>query len=277
MWKRLLVGLDGSAWAESAATHALAFAKLCDAEVEAVFVADARMATPPMPAADMLGAPIDLPVAPFAAALEDERRRGEAVLRAFAERARAAGARAVTIAETGVPARMLLARLRGADAVFLGREGRSGAARVGSIVRDVGRESVRPVFVAQREPREVRRALVAYDGSDAAMRALRVACEVADRGRAGLAFALLTVGEDAALARATQDQAATFAGAHGVVAERLVRAGPPAASICAAAREGRFDLVIAGGFQHGRIHDWLVGSVTGALLETCDVPLLIHH
>ena len=277
MWKRLLVGLDGSVWSEAAAAHAFAFARCFDAEVEGVFVSDVRLGAPPLPPADLLGAPLDMPAGPFLAIADEERRRGDAVLRAFAERARAAKVRVATAAETGLPARVLLARLRSADAIFLGRQGRSADAAVGATTREVGRESVRPVFVACREAREVKRILVTYDGSAEAMRALRVACEISDRGKAPFQFLLLTVGDDPKTAAAIQDDAATFARAHGIEAERLVRSGQTSATILATVRERACDLVIAGSYHHTRLREMLLGSVTSDLLGTCEVPVLIHH
>jgi nucleotide-binding universal stress UspA family protein len=199
------------------------------------------------------------------------------VLRAFAERAKGEGIRAATALETGVPARVLLARLRGADAVFLGRQGRGGAADVGPTVRAVGRESVRPVFVACRGVREVKRILVAWDGTHEAMRALRVACELADRGRAGFSYVLLTVSDDRAAGEAVQRDAATYFGGHGIEPERIVRGGAAAATILGCAREQGCDLIVAGSFGQNRLREMVFGSVTYDLLKACEIPLLIHH
>jgi nucleotide-binding universal stress UspA family protein len=277
MWKRLLVGLDGSEWSESAASYALSLAKRYDAEVEAVYVSDVRLAAPPLPPADMLGAPLDVPLVPFVEIEREDRARGDAVLRAFAERARAAGARASVVLESGVPARTLLARLRGADAVFIGRAGRGATAELGSTAREVGWQAVRPVFVAPKEVREPSSILVAYDGSPEALRAVRVATEISDRGKAGFRYVLLTVDPDLKAAEAIQREAATFLKAHGIEARSVVRAGPPSQTILAVVKELGCDLVVAGSFGHSRLREIFIGSVTNDLLRRCDVPLLIHH
>lgn len=280
MWKRVVLGLDGSECAESAARHALDFALLYDAEVEAVFASDVRLAAPPLPPADILGAPLDVPATPPAVLDEEERRRGEAVLAAFRDRAERAGVRAAARLESGVPARVILERARGADAIFLGREGRGASGGLGGTVRAVGYESVRPVFIACREPREIERILVAYDGSPEATRALRVAAEMNDgaRGPAGFRYVLLTVGaeSDAATVEA-QRTALTYFQAHAIEPERAVRSGRPGPTIIAAARDLRCDLVVAGSFGTARWREMLLGSVTLDLLRDCRVPVLIHH
>lgn len=288
MWKRLLVGVDGSQAAQAAERAAFFLARLYDAEVEALFVADARLAAPPLLPADMLGAPLEVPEAPFRAIEDEERRRGEALLEAVRGRAAAAGVRASTRCETGIPARAILARLKSADAVVLGRRGRAGAplaspespARVGALgttLRTVGREAVRPVFVACDSFERVSRVMVAYDGSPEAMRAVRVACELSDRGRAGLAYGIVTVDDDPAAAEGVQAEAATFFAGHGLAPERVFRKGPAAAEICGAARAFGADLLVAGSFGKSRLGELLLGSVTSDLLRCCEVSLLIHH
>jgi nucleotide-binding universal stress UspA family protein len=277
MWKRLLVGVDGSPLAQVAAKYAFFFAKKYDAEVEGVFVADARLAAPPLPPADMLGAPLDVPAAPYIAVEESERKRGAEALVAFSDAARAASARASTVIEPGIPAPAILARLRGADAVFLGRQGRTRGADVGATVREVGWESVRPVFVATHDYREIGRILVAYDGSPESLRALRLAAELSDRGKAGFGYVILTVHDDARAAEAIQADALTFFRGHGIEPEKAIRRGSPAATICATAEELRCDLLVAGSFGQNRLREMFLGSVTSELLAKCPHPMLIHH
>lgn len=46
-------------------------------------------------------------------------------------------------------------------------------------------------------------------------------------------------------------------------------------ALCELAQRQRFDLVVAGAYGHSRLHDWVVGSTTGDLIERCPVPLLM--
>ncbi len=279
MWKRLLVGLDGSEWSAAAARLAFAFARRTDAEVEGVFVADVRLAAPPLPPADMLGAPLDVPAEPFRALEAEERKRGEAVVATFAEEARAAGVRAAAAVVSGTPVEALLGRLRAADAVFLGRRGRGGAAEVGATVRAVARECVRPVVVAWKDlkPAEPRKVLVAYDGSPEAMRALRVACELAEGTGHPLGYVLLSLAADARAVEAVEREALQFCAAHGIAPERATRTGAAAAHICKAAKEFGCDLTVAPSYKPSRLKEVFLGSVTYDVLKDCCLPVLVHH
>jgi nucleotide-binding universal stress UspA family protein len=133
------------------------------------------------------------------------------------------------------------------------------------------------VFVACAGHRRIARVLVAYDGSPEATRALRVAGEMNDRGRARLGYILLTVGEDGPATAEIQRTALTYFQAHGIVPEAAVRAGRPGQAIVAAARELGCDLVVAGSFGQARWREMLLGSVTLDLLRHSPVPVLIHH
>ncbi len=46
-------------------------------------------------------------------------------------------------------------------------------------------------------------------------------------------------------------------------------------ALCEMAERRHFDLVVAGAYGHSRLHDWVVGSTTGGLIEKCPVPLLM--
>jgi nucleotide-binding universal stress UspA family protein len=276
VWKRIIVGLDGSEHADCAAEHALSFARRTDAEVEAVFAVDLRLAAPPLPPADMLGAPLDVPAARPTELEAEERRCGEAILARFRERAERERVRATAAIEAGIPAQALLGRARSGDAIFLGKEGRGARGDVGSTVRAVGHGSVRPVFVAPRGfRRAIERVLVAYDGSPEATRALRAAAELAERG--GLRFSVLTIEDGDEPAGEVQRTASTYFRAHGIDPECLVRRGRAGPTILACAQEIGADLVVAGSFGAARWREMLLGSVTLELLRGARVPVLIHH
>jgi nucleotide-binding universal stress UspA family protein len=51
--------------------------------------------------------------------------------------------------------------------------------------------------------------------------------------------------------------------------------GNAAEQIAALARKGKFDLVVMGSHGHGALARLVMGSVTGRVLASCDVPLLI--
>jgi nucleotide-binding universal stress UspA family protein len=66
-----------------------------------------------------------------------------------------------------------------------------------------------------------------------------------------------------------------FFSKQGLEAEYEHQVGNPGEQIAAVARKGKFDLVMMGSHGHSALARLVVGSVTGRVLASCDVPLLI--
>lgn len=121
-----------------------------------------------------------------------------------------------------------------------------------------------------------RRILVAYDGSESAQAALQVGIALATALKSDLASISVeehlsryaaTLGEvEAARERieahflALTKQARDAAAVEGVDLDAQVRRGHEVAEILAAAREGRFDLLVVGAHGHRRIVEHVIGS-----------------
>jgi CBS-domain-containing membrane protein/nucleotide-binding universal stress UspA family protein len=121
-----------------------------------------------------------------------------------------------------------------------------------------------------------RRILVAYDGSESAQAALQVGIALATALRSDLSSISVeehlpryaaTLGEVEAARerieahfRALTKQARDAAAVEGVDLDAQVRRGHEVAEILAAAREGRFDLLVVGAHGHSRIFERVIGS-----------------
>lgn len=156
----------------------------------------------------------------------------------------------------------------------MGRRGEHsefGNARMGSQVERVVRNTGRPLLVASRGFRDVRRVLVASDGSDGA----RGRLEWVARSPllAGLEIRVVTVGDESA--RPALDQALQLLADAGVQAAGRVVHGDPQEMIAVHAEAVRADLLVMGAYGHSRIHQLLLGSTTSTLLRTSRIPLLL--
>ena len=76
-------------------------------------------------------------------------------------------------------------------------------------------------------------------------------------------------------AEATFKPIRAFFSKQGVGAEFEHRVGNAGEQIATIARKGKFDLVMMGSHGHGALARLVMGSVTGRVLASCDVPLLI--
>lgn len=140
-------------------------------------------------------------------------------------------------------------------------------------------DSGRPLVIAPKRPATTppRRALIAWDGTHAAARAMQDT------------LALLAPGSAAIVARVTNDktlrmdqsgiEAAHHLSRHGLKAEfrEIPRDGRDIYdALVTAATEAGCDLIAAGAVRHSPIHELIFGSVTGRVLDgDCPLPVLL--
>lgn len=140
-------------------------------------------------------------------------------------------------------------------------------------------DSGRPLILAPRStPTSLpRRALIAWDGTHAAARAMQDA------------VALLPSGAEAIVARVSDDkelrmeqsgiEAARHLSRHGLKAEfrEIPRAGRDVFdALLTTAKDSSCDLIVAGAVRHSPVHDLIFGSVTQTVLAgDCELPVLL--
>jgi nucleotide-binding universal stress UspA family protein len=144
MYDTVLVPTDGSDPAKAAGEQAVDLATRYDATVHALFVVDVAHLG--------LRTPTDVDVGSLDPSL---REHGEAATDAVAASAAAAGVRAVTAHEVGVPHRTVLDYVddHDVDLVVMGTHGRRGVSRLvlGSVTERVVRMAPCPVLVVHRD------------------------------------------------------------------------------------------------------------------------------
>jgi nucleotide-binding universal stress UspA family protein len=62
---------------------------------------------------------------------------------------------------------------------------------------------------------------------------------------------------------------------HGIDAKSQWKVGEPGDVLAAAAKQGKFDLLVLGSHGHGRLASLVLGSVAQRVLASCEVPALI--
>ncbi len=143
---------------------------------------------------------------------------------------------------------------------------------LGDQLESVSRALYKPILVVNREFSEPRKIMLAFDGSEGSLKALRM---ITDRP--------LLKGLPCHLANVNQSRRA--GGRLEEAVERLKRAGvtvtvaeldgPPQETLCNYQQQEKIDLTVMGAFSHTRIRDLLIGSFTVKMLLKTRQPLLL--
>lgn len=165
-----------------------------------------------------------------------------------------------------------------ADLILIGKRGDAAdfaTLDLGSNLERIVRSSHKPVVVAARAFKPVKRFLIAFDGGASSRKA--VDHVAASPLFAGLSCRLLTVGPDTAetrdrLARATSTLEAA---GHDVSAE--IVQGPPDLLIASAVETDDIDLLVMGAYGHSRIRSLIIGSTTAEMIRLCKIPVVLFR
>lgn len=218
--------------------------------------------------------------------VSSENRRIQALAEAFAEKAKGsadlAGVTLTVETPTLIYASLcdrLLAHARVHDLSILDME-KDAVQRDRGLIEAALFESGRPVLIVPPgcETFSVKRALIAWDGSASAARAV------------GDAMPFLSEAAEVEILSVSgeKDLSTTVAGAdlaphlarHGItVTVRNIALTQPgvASEIRQAATTFGADLIVSGAYKHSRLREWLLGGVTQSLLKDCTLPILMSH
>lgn len=281
---RIIALVDGSPYAPSVCHHAAWAARRIGAPVELVHVLDMRE-TPDhldLSGAIELGARTKL--LEELAELDARRARllaehGRAILDDAREIVRADGVDEVlTRLRRGDITQALAALEPEARIIVIGKRGQNAepdSPRLGSNLERIVRATHRPVLVAARAFRPIKRVLVAHDGRAAAQEALALIAE--SPICAGLEITVVTVGEDSPETRARLDEARATLARAGIEAQTRIVPGAPDQALGALVEHEGYDLVVMGAYGHSRLRALVIGSTTTAMIRSCKAPLLLVH
>ena len=144
---------------------------------------------------------------------------------------------------------------------------------LGSNLERVVRAARKPVYVAARAFRPIKRVLIAFDGGPSSLKAVDHAAR--SKVFAGLDIHLLTVGADTGETRARLQRAAETLAAGGHTPRVDVVAGQPETAIARVVEDEGIDLLVMGAYGHSRIRSLIIGSTTTEMVRSCKVPVLL--
>ncbi len=204
--------------------------------------------------------------------------RGRSVIDDFAAAAAREGIAAETVLDMGIVANQICERAKSADLVMIGHRGvneRFSTGLLGSTAESVARKCPRPLFISPMKFAEIRRPVLAYDGSERASRAMRAAAEFAQV--LGVAMTVVTVARDPKLGERTLSEARGYFEPYTPKAEFHLLAGHANEEIIKFLKEHDADLLFIGAYGHSRIIEMVLGSTTEYVLRNAPCPVFLSR
>ncbi|GJL87285.1 MAG: universal stress protein UspA [Minwuia thermotolerans] len=282
---RLLALIDGSVYSRSVCDHAAWAAGQTGASVELLQVLGRRnTSSAPTDLSGSINVDAKEHLLTELATLDQEQarltqKRARLVLEEAKQRLEQAGVADVTARlRHGDLIENLQEAESDADLVIIGKRGEGAdfaKLHLGSNLERVVRACHKPVLVTSRAFRPINNLLIAFDGGESAMKAVRhIAHGVLFPGTV---CHLLTVGNRTDEAERNLENAAAILRKAGYEVETGIRPGQADSVIAAKVEIDRIDLLVMGAYGHSRIRSLIIGSTTSEMIRSCLVPVMLFR
>ena len=165
-----------------------------------------------------------------------------------------------------------------ADMIVIGKRGEQShlnMEHLGSNLERVVRSTKKPVLVASREFKPVKRILIAFDGGSSAIKAVEhIASSELFRG---LEFLLIQVGSEAKIDCNPIGGAVAALRKAGLDVDSRIVAGQPDKVIAETVEKEDFDMLVMGAYGHTRIWNLIIRSTTTQMIGSCKVPIMLFR
>ncbi|PLX29796.1 MAG: universal stress protein UspA [Alphaproteobacteria bacterium] len=281
---KLLVCVDGSAYADNITTHAAWAEKRMDAEIDLLHVlrrhSDYNASSTDHTGAIGIGARSDL--MDELVKIDQERakldqQKGRLILDHAAEALRKADVQKInTIHRRGSLSETIKEFESAADMIFIGKRGEQANAEsefLGSNLEKVARSVHKPLFLVSSYMRPIHKFLIAYDGKENANKAIEFTCT--SNLLKGLECHLITVDQGASIETASAIKKLEEAGYK--VVKHTEKDGHVDDVIKAYVEAKEMDLLLMGSYSHSRMRTMLLRSTTAQLIKSCHVPVMVFR
>ena len=278
MIKKLLVGIDTSEHSRNAQAYAFHIAHRLNASLIGLHVVDIVSIEGSF-FHDISGSLGLEPYLDFSSKMREVlTARGRTVLDEFAAAAGRENLPVETVLDMGIVANQICDRARSVDLVMIGHRGvneRFSSGLLGSTAEAVARKCPRPLFISPMKFREIRRMVLAYDGSERASRAMRAAAEFASS--LAIPIAIVTVARDQKTGERTLEEARKYFEPYSLPAEFKLLGGHANEEIVKFIKDYEADLLFIGAYGHSRIIEMVLGSTTEYVLRNTPCPVFLSR
>lgn len=292
--KKIVACIDGATLSEAVCDYAVWIAQTVGAPLKLLHSVEYRAipAVADITGALGLGASEDL-LAELTEVEENRSRllvqKGQLMLNAARQHTSAAGVKDVevlqrhgSLAESLVDLeeeiRVLVIGIRGEDHESPPLNDSAGASQrrgsgTGTQLESLIRALHRPILVVNGGFRQPQKIMLAYDGSESAMKGLHMVA--ASPLFKNVACHLVHVVESSSVTDDLLEAAAHELSAAGIDVTRVQLTGPIEEALSTYQARENIDLTVMGAFSHGRLRKFLLGSFTANMLERTQRPLLL--
>ncbi len=277
MINRILVGTDGSKYSLVAEEYGIYLSKKLKRPVIAIYIIDKKLISEAIieDIAAALGFGEYADLTDKIKEYLDE--KGKAILKAFAVKCREAKADCSIASAIGFVANEIINMADPEDLIIIGKKGIHEdilPLSLGSTTENVARKSKSPVMITPDKFREIKNILVAFDGKEKSIKALRFAEKLAkDLGLNKLE--ILSVLKKKNTERQLQLESIVKGNISNIEYEHIFKFGYPEEEIENYINENSIDLIVIGAFGEGRLKEFLLGSTTLYLIEKSNTPVIV--
>jgi nucleotide-binding universal stress UspA family protein len=278
--KKILICTDGSQYSRVCCEYGAWLAQKVGAEIELLYVTDLRQFEVPL-IADLSGS---LGIQPYQAVLgqlqELEKKKAKVILddavNIFNE---ASTVECKTTHRTGLLVDCIGDCESEPDIILLGKRGENAdfaSEHLGSTMERVVRASSKPCLVTSRTFQPIHKVLLAYDGGDSCMRAVRfLASSPVFQGLELHIVIVAGPNEDDSMIRLREAEVIAREGGFTPTCQMLH--GTTEEQISDYVSTNEISLLVMGAYGHTRIRHLIIGSTTTDMIRTCRIPVLLFR
>ncbi len=275
MFKVILAPVDGSSYSKTMVDYVDFFHKHWTSEVMVQHVIDVIALEGPF-FHDLSGAISMEPLVNFTGEMKKLlEEQGKLILKGFCEKMEERQIPCTTFLDSGIVSNEIVERAKLADLIIMGKRGihsQYGKDKIGSTAEGVLRKTPTSVMLIPDKFIEVKKPLLAYDGSKVAKRAMELAGHFAEK--LGLSLSIVTVASSSK-AEKLQNEVELYFKPFQINVDFIKLEGSPHHEIEQLVRKEGYDLLIMGAVGHHFLIEMIVGSTAMYLLRNLEIPFLL--
>jgi nucleotide-binding universal stress UspA family protein len=274
-FSKILLGLDGSAYAQAAIEYACQLALSHNAAITGVAIID-------QPGIQSSSGPVPIGATHYDIQLEEQQlketeNKAKAILEDFARICEERQVNAVLHADTGRPFSEIIEESKFHDFIVIGKRTffEYNADETYGTLERILRNGFTPVLAVSDSVREIKKVLVAYDNSVPASKAVHMFLLLGIWNTSDIT--LLTVNDNAEAAQGLLDSLGEFFESYGIKPNLATRSGHPDTAVKSYIAENDIDMLVMGAYGRKSVREFFVGSVTQHLIQEATIPLFLYH